>query len=85
MFELASTDDFRQWLSEIKDAAIRRRILARLDRVSGGNFGDYKALGESLFELRLFFGAGYRIYYTLRGQQVVLLLSATCLPLPDSS
>lgn len=73
-YELVSTDLFTQWLTGLRDATARRRIVARLDRVAGGNFGDYKALGDGLFELRLFFGAGFRVYYTLRGQQVVLLL-----------
>jgi putative addiction module killer protein len=73
-YELVSTEVFTQWLIGLRDATIKRRIVARLDRVAGGNFGDYKALGEGLFELRLFFGAGFRIYYTLREQKVVLLL-----------
>ena len=73
-YELVSTEVFTQWLMGLRDATIKRRIVARLDRVAGGNFGDYKALGEGLFELRLFFGAGFRIYYTLREQKVVLLL-----------
>lgn len=74
-YELVSTETFTQWLTSLRDATARRRIVARLDRVAGGNFGDHKTLGEGLFELRLFFGAGFRIYYTVKDQQVVLLLS----------
>ena len=74
-YELVSTEAFTQWLSGLRDAVTRRRIVARLDRVAGGNFGDCKPLGDGLFELRLFFGAGFRIYYALRRQQVVLLLT----------
>ena len=50
-------------------------MLARIDRVKNGNFGDFKSLGNNLFELRFFFGGGLRIYYTLRNHQVVLLLN----------
>lgn len=74
-YELVSTETFTQWLTGLRDAVVRRRIVARLDRVAGGNFGDCKPLGDGLFELRLFFGAGFRIYYALQGQQVVVLLT----------
>ena len=47
----------------------------RLDRVSLGNFGDHKSVGEGVYELRLSFGPGYRIYYGLAGEHVVLLLA----------
>ena len=49
--------------------------MARLDRMQNGNLGDFKSLGDNLFELRFFFGGGLRIYYTIRNQQVVLLLN----------
>lgn len=72
-YELLSTDAFTAWMAGL-DAAVRRRVVARLARMAAGNFGDSKALGDSLFELRLFFGSGWRIYYALRGKQVVILL-----------
>ncbi|MCG8565163.1 MAG: type II toxin-antitoxin system RelE/ParE family toxin [Desulfobacterales bacterium] len=50
------------------------RLLARLARVENGNFGDYKALTDNLFELRFFFGSGLRIYYTIQEDRIVLLL-----------
>lgn len=74
-FEIISTDTFRAWFESLRDQSTRRRILARIDRLATGNFGDHKALGDGLSELRLFFGAGYRIYYTQRGQQIILLLT----------
>ena len=49
-------------------------MLARLDRVALGNLGDYKQLNDNIFKLRLFFGSGYRIYYTIRNNQIILLL-----------
>lgn len=74
-YELQSTETFAGWLTGIKDAVTRNKVLNRLDRVSNGNFGDYKALAGGLFELRFSFGAGLRIYYTIRNNRVVLLLA----------
>lgn len=74
-YELQSTQTFNSWFSGLKDAVVRNKILSRLDRVSHGNFGDCKSLAGNLFELRFTFAAGIRIYYTLKGNQVVLLLA----------
>ena len=71
---LRSTDDFNQWLTSLKDRSIKRRVLARFARIENGNFGDFKSVGNHLFELRFFFGGGLRIYYTLQNNHVVLLL-----------
>lgn len=65
---------FEKWLLGL-DTKTQARIQLRLSRLAVGNFGDYKSLGGGLFELRFFFGSGYRIYYTLAGQKVVLLLA----------
>ena len=74
-YELKSTSIFDKWFSRIKDRAVRNKILARLSRIENGNFGDFKQIASSLFELRFFFGGGIRIYYTVRGTTIVLLLS----------
>ena len=73
-YELHSTNEFKKWFSSLKDVTSRRKLLARLDRIENGNFGDNKQLGNDLFELRFFFGAGFRIYYTVKNETVVLLL-----------
>ncbi|OQY29436.1 MAG: addiction module antitoxin RelB [Anaerolineaceae bacterium 4572_5.1] len=73
-YELHSTARFDKWFGKVKDAATKRKILARLARVENGNFGDFKQIYTNLFELRFFFGSGWRIYYTVRGSSVVLLL-----------
>ena len=49
--------------------------MARLDRVAHGNFGDVKEIDSSINEMRFFFGSGYRIYYVIRGNTIVLLLN----------
>ena len=51
-------------------------ILRRVDRLKTGNFGDYKSLGENVFELRIQSGPGYRVYYTKKGDEIIILLIA---------
>jgi putative addiction module killer protein len=67
-------DVFGDWLSRLRDARTRAKIVARIDRLSAGNFGDVKALRDGLFELRIDWGPGYRVYYALAGRSCVLLL-----------
>lgn len=54
---------------------MRKRVLIRLDRIKDGNFCDYKQLAPDLYELRLAFGSGYRIYYTIENNVIILLLN----------
>jgi putative addiction module killer protein len=74
-YEIKTTEIFDKWLSSIKDKTTKSRILARLARVENGNFGDHKEIERRLFELRFFFGSGYRIYYTKQGSTIILLLN----------
>jgi putative addiction module killer protein len=74
-YQLQSTKTFNNWLTGLKDAVSRNKVLSRLDRVSNGNFGDHKSIDANLYELRFSFGAGLRIYYTIRQSQVVLLVA----------
>jgi putative addiction module killer protein len=67
-------DNFGEWLSKLKDGRTRAKIAARIDRLSIGNFGDCKALRGGLFELRIDWGPGYRVYYTPVGSMCILLL-----------
>jgi putative addiction module killer protein len=62
-------------MAKLKDKTVKNQLLSRLARVENGNFGDTKTLAADLFELRCFFGGGIRVYYTIRYQQVVLLLA----------
>jgi putative addiction module killer protein len=66
-------DVFGAWMSGLRDVRIKAEIVARIDRLSLGNFGDCKALGHGLFELRIDWGPGYRVYYALAGRACVLL------------
>ena len=74
-YKLQGSEVFNKWLGRQKDAATRRKIFARLARAENGNFGDHKQLGSALFELRLFFSGGLRIYYTIRERRIVFLLA----------
>ncbi|MDR0934016.1 MAG: type II toxin-antitoxin system RelE/ParE family toxin [Burkholderiaceae bacterium] len=71
---IAQTDEFEQWLVSLKDRTVRRMVVARIERIRNGNFGDHKTFG-SLGELRFKSGAGIRVYYTIRKQQIVFLLA----------
>ena len=67
-------DIFGEWLADLKDARTKAKILARVDRLSLGSFGDCKSLGAGLFEMRIDWGPGYRVYYAMVGRACVLLL-----------
>ncbi len=73
------TDDgkspFLSWLNSIKDSKMQRRIKLRIDRLIDGNFGDCKSVGDNLYELRMFFGPGYRVYYSIEDDVLVILLT----------
>ena len=65
---------FIDWLESLKDKKSRYRIKERLDRVALGNIGDHKYLNNGVYELRIDFGPGYRIYYGKEGKKLILLL-----------
>jgi len=67
-------DVFGEWLAGLRDTRTKAKIVARLDRLSAGNFGDCKALRGGVFELRINWGPGYRVYYALVDRVCVLLL-----------
>ncbi|MEC4185085.1 type II toxin-antitoxin system RelE/ParE family toxin [Adlercreutzia sp. R21] len=75
MINVVQTDEFARWLKRLKDAAARARILVRIQRLSlTENFGDAKPVGDGVFEMRIDYGPGHRLYYALRGNELVLLL-----------
>lgn len=62
------------WLDGLRDGQTRARILARLDRLQTGLLGDWDSVGEGVYELRIDFGPGYRVYFGQEGQSLILLL-----------
>ncbi len=72
-YQVETTEDVEQWLLSL-DKSIRARIFTRIARLRTGNFGDTKELKGNLHELRMMFGAGYRLNFTKKHNQLVLLL-----------
>jgi putative addiction module killer protein len=67
-------DVLGEWLSELPDQRARAKIAVRINRLAAGNFGDCKPLQEGVWELRIDWGPGYRVYYAMAGRTCVLLL-----------
>ena len=67
-------EPFTQWLESLENTQ-RYRIKARLTRLAVGNFGDYKQIGNGLYELRFITNSGYRVYYGIRNNEIVILLN----------
>jgi len=74
MIEVRQTDLFANWLRKLRDEQARARIQIRIRRLSLGNFGDVKPVGEGVGELRIDSGPGYRVYFLQIGNLLVLLL-----------
>lgn len=74
MIEIRQTAIFSRWLGGLRDRTARARILVRIDRLALGNPGDVKPVGGGVSELRIAYGPGYRVYFTRKGEAVVLLL-----------
>jgi putative addiction module killer protein len=65
---------FDEWFDSLRDKKMQAAVDARLARVRAGNFGDCKSVGSGVFELRISFGPGLRVYYGLHGQKIVVLI-----------
>jgi putative addiction module killer protein len=74
MYEVLQTSVYAAWFRTLRDRTAKGRIVARIERVQLGNFGDAKSVGDGVHELRMDFGPGYRVYFTRRGERIVLLL-----------
>ena len=75
VIEIRQTDEYADWFDGLRDREARSRILVRIRRVSLGNMGDVKALGEGVSELRITYGPGYRVYIKQQGDTLVILLA----------
>jgi putative addiction module killer protein len=74
MIEIRETAEFSTWLGRLKDRNAVARIEVRIRRLSLGNPGDVKPVGEGISEMRVDYGPGYRIYFKSRGNEVIILL-----------
>jgi putative addiction module killer protein len=75
MIEIRKTTTFAKWLDRLSDIRARARVLARIDRLVLGNPGDSGPVGEGVLEMRLDYGPGYRVYYVMRGHEMIILLA----------
>lgn len=75
MIEIRQTEAYSSWFEHLRDRMAKTRILLRIRRVSLGNIGDVKSVGEGVSELRIDYGAGYRVYFIQRGKTLVVLLA----------
>ena len=69
------TDEYRDWIDGLKDQAGRSRVLMRVDRLIHGNPGSHRTLTEGMSELKVDVGPGYRVYYSERGNRLLLLIA----------
>lgn len=74
VIEVRETADYAAWFSRLRDDQARARIAIRIDRLALGNPGDTKGVGQGVSELRINYGPGYRVYFTRRGDVLVILL-----------
>jgi len=75
MIEILETETYKKWFASLKDRNARMRIDIRIRRLSLGNPGDIKSVGEGIFELRIACGPGYRVYFFRKKKQIIILLA----------
>ena len=75
MLAIRKTGTYIRWLDGLRDIHARARVLVRVERLAAGNPGDVRPVGEGVSEMRIDYGPGYRVYYTQRGREVVVLLA----------
>ncbi len=74
MYSIIETEAFSDWLNGLKDTVTRMRLIKRLQRAGLGNLGDVKPVGEGVYEMREFFGPGWRMYYVQQGDVLLIML-----------
>jgi putative addiction module killer protein len=75
MIEIRQTERYSKWFKGLNDRQARARINTRIRRLSLGNLGDVKPVGEGVSELRIDYGPGYRVYFIQRGQTLIILIA----------
>ena len=74
MITVDRTNIFAEWLNKLKDRRANAVILNHVDRMRNDNMGKYKSVGDGVFEKKIDYGLGYRLYYCWQGKELVLLL-----------
>jgi putative addiction module killer protein len=74
MVQIIRTEEYASWILSLRDDRAKAKIALRVDRLAFGNPGDVKPVGGGLSEMRIDYGAGYRVYYGKHGDSIILLL-----------
>lgn len=74
MAAVEKTEEFNTWLTALRDARAKAKIISRIDRLADGNPGDVRPVGNGISEMRVHYGPGYRVYYCQRGETIVIIL-----------
>ena len=74
MYEIRQTEVYAKWEKGLRDSIARAAITSRIVRLSKGSLGDVKPVGNGISELRIHYGAGYRVYFMRRGSTIIILL-----------
>ena len=75
MIEIRKFGQFAKWLDNLRDVQAKARVLVRIERLASENAGDVKPVGEGISEIRIDYGPGYRVYFTKRGSELIILLA----------
>ena len=75
MKTVKQTSEYRKWYTKLKDVKARARIDVRIHRLAMGHSGDAKSIAGGVSELRFHFGPGYRVYFTERFGEIIILLA----------
>ena len=74
MYDVVQTKEFERWHRGLRDSRAVSRVTTAVERLQMGLAGDYKSVGGGISEIRITYGPGYRLYYTMKGKQLVILL-----------
>lgn len=74
-FTVRLTEEFQSWLDGIADKRAQVRVFARLRMAEGGNLGDWSPVGREVSEMRIHVGPGYRLYFTIRHRELIIMLA----------
>lgn len=74
MIKVQKTDVYARWLDDLRDLRARARIQIRVERLIAGNPGNVRPVGQGVSELKIDYGPGYRVYYTRKGNALIVLL-----------
>jgi|TARA_B110000967_G_C18749652_1_gene492128 putative addiction module killer protein len=74
MYKVIRLEEFAEWLDNLRDKTTRIRLSRRLEKAQKGNLGDVKPVGNGVYEMREFFGSGWRMYYVISGKTLIIML-----------